>query len=255
MNHVLYKNFLQSNYPESPTERSDKCVEELTKLNGLMGMIPAGLYVLDYRKGGYRYINSGMEGLTGLPQAYFLNPQRNAALLHIHPDDRNIINGEVFPEFLRMVQALPDDQLDQHLFSLSYRYIRPNGDACVLMQRSIVLDRTSDGLPLSNLSLVTDITFFQRDTKVLFSVHRLSGKGTFDRLVLEQRHPNANPSLTPKEMEVLKAMGKGLVVKQIATGLNLSVFTVKAHIRNIKIKLGLHTAAELVRYAVAQGLS
>ena len=255
MNHVLYKNFLQSNYPESPTERSDKCVEELTKLNGLMGMIPAGLYVLDYRKGGYRYISPGMESLTGFPNAYFLNNERKTALHHIHPDDRTIINSEVFPEFLRLVQTLPNNQLDQHLFSLSYRYIRPNGDACVFMQRSMVLDRTADGMPLSNLSVVTDITFFQRDTKVMFSVHRLSDKGTFDHLVLEQTHAKANPSLTPKEIEVLKAMGKGLVVKQIAMGLNLSVYTVKAHIRNIKTKLGLHTAAELVRYAVAQGLS
>lgn len=220
-----------------------------------MAMIPAGLYVLDYRNGGYRYLSPGMESLTGHSNSRLLDPERKPASQFLHPDDQNVINTEVFPEFLRLVQSLPDDELDQYLFSLSYRYYRPSGDICVFMQRTLVLDRTPDGLPLSSLSVVTDITLFQRDTKVLFSVHRMSEKGTFDRLVVEQVHSSSNHSLTPKELEVLKAIGKGKAAKQIALGLNLSVFTVKAHIRNIKTKLGLHTAAELVRYAVAQGIS
>lgn len=57
-------------------------------------------------------------------------------------------------------------------------------------------------------------------------------------------------SLTPREKEVLKLLAEGSSVKQIATGLNLSVKTIEAHKFNLMRKLDIHNKAQLVQYAI-----
>ena len=58
------------------------------------------------------------------------------------------------------------------------------------------------------------------------------------------------PVLTPRESEILSALGRGASSKQIARALDLSVRTVEAHRQSIKRKLELDGQAELIRYAV-----
>jgi DNA-binding CsgD family transcriptional regulator len=61
-------------------------------------------------------------------------------------------------------------------------------------------------------------------------------------------------ALTRREKEVLKQIGQGKTSKQIADALNLSVYTISNHRRHICKKLGLHSTAQLVAFAVQQSL-
>jgi DNA-binding NarL/FixJ family response regulator len=56
--------------------------------------------------------------------------------------------------------------------------------------------------------------------------------------------------LTDREFEVFQLIGKGLSTVQMAEYLHLSPKTIEVHRANIKTKLQLGTAAELLRYAV-----
>jgi DNA-binding CsgD family transcriptional regulator len=56
--------------------------------------------------------------------------------------------------------------------------------------------------------------------------------------------------LTDREFEVFQLIGQGKGTKEIAAQLGLSPKTVEVHRLNIKQKLKLQTAAELIRYAV-----
>ena len=60
--------------------------------------------------------------------------------------------------------------------------------------------------------------------------------------------------LTSREREVLQMIAEGKTNKEIATVLNLSVYTVDAHRGRIMEKLNLHSINELVRFAVRNGL-
>ena len=60
--------------------------------------------------------------------------------------------------------------------------------------------------------------------------------------------------LTAREREVLVLVADGRHSAEIAARLAISVGTVEAHRRNIMAKLGLHTIAELTKYAVREGL-
>ena len=60
--------------------------------------------------------------------------------------------------------------------------------------------------------------------------------------------------LTPRELEVLERIVAGKSNKEIAAELNLSVNTVSVHRANIMDALGIHKTAELVVYAIRNGL-
>ena len=56
--------------------------------------------------------------------------------------------------------------------------------------------------------------------------------------------------LTPREREILTLLATGKSNKDIASLLNLSLYTVETHRRNLQDKLNLHSIAELILYAV-----
>ena len=60
--------------------------------------------------------------------------------------------------------------------------------------------------------------------------------------------------LTPREREILQMLAGGKSNKDIATVLNLSLYTVETHRRNLQDKLNLHSLAELILYAVRKGI-
>jgi DNA-binding NarL/FixJ family response regulator len=60
--------------------------------------------------------------------------------------------------------------------------------------------------------------------------------------------------LTPRELEILQHIVAGKSNKEIALELNLSVNTVSVHRANIMDALGMHKTAELVVYALRNGL-
>jgi len=62
-------------------------------------------------------------------------------------------------------------------------------------------------------------------------------------------------TLSAKEREVLQLMAEGKTTKQIAEGLYVSVKTTEAHRKNIMDKLGIHSIAELTKYAIREGLT
>jgi DNA-binding NarL/FixJ family response regulator len=60
----------------------------------------------------------------------------------------------------------------------------------------------------------------------------------------------AAQSLTPREEEVLRMLAQGRSIKEVARGLNVSVKTADNHRTNLMRKLDVHSAAELLRYAI-----
>lgn len=62
-------------------------------------------------------------------------------------------------------------------------------------------------------------------------------------------------SLTKREMEIVAMIGAGLQVKQVAGELSISVSSVNTYRNRIFRKLGVHSNAALIRYALKNGLA
>jgi DNA-binding CsgD family transcriptional regulator len=59
--------------------------------------------------------------------------------------------------------------------------------------------------------------------------------------------------LTPRELEVLRAIANGRSTAGIASGLGISPATVRTHVTNLLAKLGLHSRVEAVSLILGHG--
>jgi two-component system response regulator NreC len=74
------------------------------------------------------------------------------------------------------------------------------------------------------------------------------------RQMREREVEDSYELLTTREREILQLFAEGKAVKEIASILDLSLYTVETHRSNIFQKLNLHSTAELILYAVRKGV-
>lgn len=93
--------------------------------------------------------------------------------------------------------------------------------------------------------------------EIVAAIEAIATGGTFYSaevtLKLVSRKPEEN-ELTPREVQVLVGLAKGLDNKTIARDLAISVRTVETHRLSIRRKLNIDKPAGLVKYAMEHGL-
>jgi DNA-binding NarL/FixJ family response regulator len=63
-----------------------------------------------------------------------------------------------------------------------------------------------------------------------------------------KEHAQARP--TSREVEIIRFLAEGKANKEIADALGITTRTVETHRARIMLKLGLHSLAELIHYAI-----
>ncbi|MBB4823357.1 DNA-binding NarL/FixJ family response regulator [Sporosarcina luteola] len=80
-------------------------------------------------------------------------------------------------------------------------------------------------------------------------------QGVLDFVMNTRKSPDSiTDQLTPKEMEILKELGKGLSNREIAKKLFITEYTVKKHVSQVLAKLELTDRTHAALYANAKGL-
>ncbi|MGO4778670.1 response regulator transcription factor, partial [Lysobacter sp. 2RAB21] len=64
----------------------------------------------------------------------------------------------------------------------------------------------------------------------------------------------ADLGLTPRQLDVLRELVKGKSYPQVARALEISLDTVRTHVRRIYAALQVHSVAEAAAYALRHGL-
>jgi DNA-binding NarL/FixJ family response regulator len=84
--------------------------------------------------------------------------------------------------------------------------------------------------------------------------------GTMMRLVRESHAARAaelpcDLGLTPRQLDVLRGLVEGLAYRQVAQRLDISLDTVRSHVRQIYAAMQVHNVAEAVSYAIRHRLA
>ncbi|MBQ8502403.1 MAG: response regulator transcription factor [Bacteroides sp.] len=166
--------------------------------------------------------------------------------------------GEIIPTAIircfHSFEELMDDTPDMyaHYFVAAQVYFEHPAFFLQRRPKSIVL-AGGDNLP--QLSAVTTLNIWQDELHLVKSILRLHEHG---HRHAHQHSPNntmqvAEHDLSAREIEVLVLLTRGLINKEIAERLNISLTTVISHRKNICEKLGIKSVSGLTIYAVMRG--
>ncbi|MDR2146142.1 MAG: LuxR C-terminal-related transcriptional regulator [Tannerella sp.] len=125
------------------------------------------------------------------------------------------------------IRNLFTDYPDIYLIAVLYQYV----DDKTLQHFDGVLDMYDEGWMIP-----------KKIIKIIETVHR------------ENSQPVENIELSDREKEILIALAKGLISKEIADKLNISTHTVISHRKNIVRKTGIKTVSGLTLYALFNNL-
>ena len=154
----------------------------------------------------------------------------------------------VFPSFEQLIDDTPD--MYAHYFVSAQIYFEHTSFFLERSPKAIVLSSGEspalNGVPYLNMCLSQE--------KLIKSFISLKSYGH-----QMKPHPHATrmqeptKDLTPREIDVLRLVTKGLANKEIADKLNIGLTTVISHRKNITEKLGIKSASGLAIFAVMHG--
>jgi len=109
--------------------------------------------------------------------------------------------------------------------------------------------KTDAGRDLANAvdALIRGETFFASRLAATIYAAEFAGMG-------RRRRSKSQAGLTPREREILQLLAEGRKNRDVGKALNISVKTAETHRARIMAKLGIDSVADLVRYAIRNGL-
>lgn len=154
----------------------------------------------------------------------------------------------VFPSFEALIDDTPD--MYAHYFVSAQIYFEHSNYFLQRRPKAIVLatgeQPSLNGVPTLNLCQPQEIL-----VKSIMQLRNHGHEMTHHPVPLSAQ--DSEHELSPREIEVLIQVTKGLINKEIAEKLNISLTTVISHRKNITEKLGIKSVAGLAVYAVMHG--
>jgi DNA-binding NarL/FixJ family response regulator len=197
-----------------------------------------GLRLLLERQPGFEVVGEAADGRQAVERAASIKP--DVVLLDIAMPN---LNGIEAAEQIRA--ALPHASIIILSMHSDESYVLR---ALKAGARGYVLKDTAENDLIETIKAVSagQACFSPEISKILVEdyVREMKKRGTEDSYEL----------LTSREKEILHMLAEGKSNKDIASNLNLSLFTVETHRRNLQEKLNVHSIAELILYAVRKGV-
>jgi len=168
----------------------------------------------------------------------------------IHPDDlfqRHLLELEFF-NFLKKIP--PQERLD-YATKCRIRTLDTNNNFQYILHRSFYLKNSSEGGLWLAVCLYNYL--FENSGSRSGIDGKIINTKTGESFYIEN-YVNCFTLLTSREKEVLVLIGKGMISKEIAAKLNISLNTVNRHRQNILEKLNVDNSIEAVRTAEALNL-
>ena len=159
----------------------------------------------------------------------------------------------IFHSFNELMDDTPD--MYAHYFISAQIYVEHNAFFLPRKRKTIVLASDSPQFQLSGIPVLNIYEPEEELVKNILKLHQHAhhnGYPVKDMPPVHTVEPHQE-ILSPREIEVLVLITKGLINQEIADKLNISLTTVITHRKNITEKLGIKSVSGLTIYAVMNG--
>lgn len=223
----------------------------IQRLQALDVLETSSMYIMDMYKRDYAYLSSRFYHMFGfdIEEAYKEGP--SFLDRKVHPDDM-VKMLEMGNYFMRYAFNLSSDELRESKLIADYRMQNSKGDYIRVIKQYIALELCPQGniwlsLCAIDISPDSDLTTPLRCRLVNL---RTGALFSFPPPQTNQQ----TPQLSGRETQILQLIANGLISKEIADHLFISVNTVNTHRQRIIEKLNVSNTFEAIRYASNLGL-
>lgn len=226
-------------------ERDKSLLHQLSKLSRNC------TFVVDVYKCRYAYASSNFVDLLGYDDHKIATLERQGDYLEsrIHPDDRTQLETLQI-KLSQFIYSLPLEQRNDYSNIYSFRILNAKQQYVRVTSRHQVLEQDCNGkawLVIGNMDISPDQ---KKSESVDCTVLNLKSGEMFS--------PSSSlvspVNLTNRELEILRLIQKGMLSKEIADKLCISIHTVNIHRQNLLRKLGVQNSFEAIRLGQECGL-
>lgn len=214
--------------------------------------MPMWLMVGNFKTERIHHISANIESLTGWSSQWYIERGVPGAFSLLHPDDVDVV-ARSSQEILGWMQKAPREQLLSHAMISTYRLRRPDGTYRWWQSHLSGLYYTEQGAMLYFANWATSVQEIYRLSVPTCRLQYTDGAGQTVMVSLPSTNPHS-PSLTARELEVLRHLSQGLTSHQIADALGISKTTVDTHRQHLLAKTDSRNTVELMNAATALGL-
>ena len=250
-----YHTFVKQNYKPTLLKTPQYYLKNYSYFKELANAMPCAIYMLDYSAQNYVFISESCKNITGYTSEEHMKMGQFEFYKNcMQKDDAKLFAEKVFFKFVESAKALSNNGLKDCRFSLNYRLKRKDGTEIKILQQSVVLETNDDGYPLLSLGILTDITAHKLDNKMVLSVSCFDEINGF-KTISSNSYSAEEDKLTSREKEITKHIVYGHSTSKIAKIVGVSNYTINAHRRNIYEKINCKNVAELINYAINNGIA
>jgi DNA-binding NarL/FixJ family response regulator len=204
------------------------------------GLVRRGARAILHSRRGWRVVGEAVDGREAVQKAIDLKP--DVAVVDIGMPE---LDGVEVARQIR--EAVPDTEVLVLTMHESDQMVRRALDAGA---RGYLL---KSDLTESLVKAVKDVS--QGKRFLTPKVSEIVLEGFLKSRSRRQQGVKAGAATTPRETEIIRLLTEGKTNKETAAQLGITVRTVETHRAKIMLKLGLHSLAELIHYAMRQGIA
>ena len=208
-------------------------------------------FVVDVYKYRYAFASSNFADILGYDSRKIATLEKQGDYLEsrFHPDDFARLE-QLQINLSKFIYSLPHEQRNDYCNIYSFRLMNAKQQYIRVISRQQVLEQSRNGkawLILGNIEIAPNQT---ETDQVDCTVLNLKNGEMFSPTLVSI--PRIH--LTQRELEILQLIQKGLLSKEIAHNLCISIHTVNIHRQNLLHKLGVQNSIEAINAGLKSGI-
>lgn len=221
-------------------EQKRKAIQQTSRLN------QSCIFTVDVFRNRYDYASERFSEIFGFNSSWLKNIQNHGDLLEdrIHPTDRDKIT-EIQIKHGQFIYSLAPEERNSFRNIFQFRMLNTKGRYINVISRQQVLetDRNGKAWIIIGMMDISPDQILNEDIK--YSSFNIKTGDIISDLIF----PDSDITLTDREKEILNMICQGLLSKEIAGRLNLSIHTINNHRKNILLKLKVDNSIEAINKA------
>lgn len=208
------------------------------------------IFMVDVFKERYDFASDNFARMFGYNPSWIKTIRVQGDLLEerIHPDDRDeLVDYQI--EHGQFIYSLPQEERNDYQQIFQMRMLNARQEYVNVISRHQVIQKDKNGkawIVMGVMDLSPDQTPAGRVKRTV--INRKTGE------ILASTAIPTDQQLTKREIEILKLIRQGFLSKEIAYKLNLSIYTVNNHRKNILAKLKANNVVEAIIRAESLGI-